>query len=163
MMSKWVMEKGERKRSRAVHWLWREMDGDAITVRTRLMEVAWTRSHVHTCAAAKGHVWVHNPIAAKVCVDVHGQSYHQRHCRCPVSGLLPKVILMFQSFADLTPPLLTQGELVLLLTSPSGMGEPALEARPQGRWIPIPLWWMDRWWANEGTKLVVVIIIFFWM
>lgn len=100
----WDGERGEKEKQSGSLAVERDGTGDALTVKTRLMEVACTWSHVHTCAAAKGHVWVHNPIAAKVCVDIHGQCYHQRPGRCPVSGVLPKVILMFQSCAELAPP-----------------------------------------------------------
>lgn len=36
----------------------------------------------------EGHVWVHDPVAARVYVGFSGLCYHQRPCRCPWFGLL---------------------------------------------------------------------------
>lgn len=62
-------------------WIWREKVGE---------DLGWCvcsachQSHadVWAHAAAEGRIWVCGAITVRVCVNVHGSSYHWRLCRC---------------------------------------------------------------------------------
>lgn len=45
-------------------------------------------------AAAKGHVYIRGPIAARVCHDVSNFYYHWRLCGCPGYGLISEAMLV---------------------------------------------------------------------
>lgn len=51
------------------------------------------------CAAAKGHVGAHGPMAVRGCVDVCGPCYYQRPGACQWSVLLPESMLVSMASA----------------------------------------------------------------
>lgn len=65
---------------------------------SRGMRNSWGHGGVTTCAASSGHIWVSIPAAVGIC-------YHQRPGGHPWSGLLPRDMLIFESCAELAPPL----------------------------------------------------------
>lgn len=63
---------------------------------------AQQRKAITMQAAAWGHVWVHSPDAAMVCVDIHGSWYHARPSKCLRSGPPPEVKLLSKGNANLS-------------------------------------------------------------
>lgn len=82
-------------------------------------------------------MWVRGPIAARVCVDVHGLCYHQRPQGWPGSG--PEAALMSESHSItrtilISVPWVTSGPGVLLRTmSGSTSAGTVRELAPYGK------------------------------
>lgn len=68
--------------------------GHAARVRANLAECPVLPPEVMATAASQGYVWVCVPIAAGICFDVQGPSYHQKPYHCLWSRLLHEAMLM---------------------------------------------------------------------
>lgn len=94
MMSKSTVKKWEREAGGFIA-VERRRDEDAKLVRNRLMWVAClplSHGDIRAQTAAEGHVCVHSPTAARVCVSVCGSYYHRNHA------------LKSKGSAELAPP-----------------------------------------------------------
>lgn len=96
-MYRCVVEKWERRKSRVVHAPWRE--AELKTWCEGQADMGSLCCHlgpcdIQACAAAKGHVWVCDSIAAGVFVDVYGPCCHWGPFRSPWSELPSDAMLV---------------------------------------------------------------------
>lgn len=120
IMSKYVVERWEKTRSRTVCVLWRQrLQAVTISFMWEAWCDNWGHSDVWACATIEGCVWVHDRLATRVCVDVHGLCYHQRLWGLPWSGLLPEAMYLSEGhYTELAPALSSQPQLHLTILLP---------------------------------------------